>query len=370
MPPLSLLIKPASSKCNLNCTYCFYYNVSENRFIKDYGKMNDKILETLVKKSFDYMEYFGHFAFQGGEPTLVGIDFFEKFHSYVEYYNTKKINITYSLQTNGTLINKQWASLFKRYNYLIGVSLDGTEEVHNSFRKDWTQNGSFRDVMSGISYLKQEQIDFNILTVVTKETSTYIEDIYRFFQENNFKYLQFIPCIDNFNQEINHKYHLNAKSYEFFLKKLFVHYKKDLFNKNYTSIRYFDNLIGMLLGRNPESCDMIGKCSVNPTIESDGSVYPCDFYVLDQYKLGNILNDNFYDIFHNRVGHHFVSDSLLISKQCKSCKYIYLCRGGGCKRYHNPKININKFCQSYINFFETHYLDLIEIAQFIKNNNL
>ena len=115
MPPLSLLIKPASSKCNLNCTYCFYHDVSANRMVKDHGVMNDEVLEMLIKKAFEYASFHIHFAFQGGEPTLAGIKYFYKFHDFVEKYNTKNINVSFSLQTNGTFINDIMAkrSLYK-----------------------------------------------------------------------------------------------------------------------------------------------------------------------------------------------------------------------------------------------------------------
>ena len=122
MKNLNLLIKPASSSCNLRCRYCFYYDVADNREVKNYGIMNDDTLENMVKKVFDDVEYSANFAFQGGEPTMAGIEFFEKFHKFVEKYNTKKIIVNFSLQTNGTLLNKKWLELFKKHNYLIGLS--------------------------------------------------------------------------------------------------------------------------------------------------------------------------------------------------------------------------------------------------------
>jgi len=373
MPPLNLLIKPASSKCNLNCKYCFYHNISENRLVKDHGKMSKHVLENLIKKSFEYAEFYIYFAFQGGEPTLAGIEYFYQFHEYVEYYNIKKIQVSYSLQTNATLLDQGWVELFKKYNYLIGVSLDGMEDIHDCFRKDWDQKGSFQDVMSSIKILQQNKVDFNILTVITKKTVENIDNIYDFFQKQDFKYLQFIPCMDKIDEKIDYEYHLSSDLYAIFLKKLFLRYKKDLINKNYMSIRYFDNLVRMMLGRNPESCAMVGKCSITPTIESDGSVYPCDFYVLDQYKLGNILNISFDEVFNHQIVYDFVQDSLILHDKCKSCKYLSICRGGGCKKYRDSSHMRNYFCDAYYQFFELNYKELLDISKMIKsgyfNNN-
>ena len=370
MPPLSLLIKPASSKCNLNCTYCFYHDVSANRMVKDHGVMNDEVLEMLIKKAFEYASFHIHFAFQGGEPTLAGIKYFYKFHDFVEKYNSKNINVSFSLQTNGTFLNEEWISLFNKYIYLIGLSLDGPEFVHDYFREDWNQKGSYKEVIRGLEYLQEGKVEFNVLTVVTKHTVDHIEEVYTFFKKMGFKFLQFIPCLDNINAPIDITYHLSSDLYEIFLKKTFELYKKDFMNKEYTSIRYFDNILGIFLGRNPESCDMMGRCSVNPVVESDGSVYPCDFYVLDQYKLGNVLDSSFFEILKSPIGSDFVQDSLGIPERCKTCPYLNICRAGGCKRQRNPESKANKFCDAYFNFFEMYHDDLVELAKLIKSGYL
>lgn len=168
MKNLNLLIKPASSSCNLRCRYCFYYDVADNREVKNYGIMNDDTLENMVKKVFDDVEYSANFAFQGGEPTMAGIEFFEKFHKFVEKYNTKKIIVNFSLQTNGTLLNKKWLELFKKHNYLIGLSLDGNKEMHDTFRIDAKGEGTFSRVLKAAKMMKKAEVEFNILCVVNK----------------------------------------------------------------------------------------------------------------------------------------------------------------------------------------------------------
>ena len=171
MKSLSMLIKPASSNCNLRCTYCFYYDICNNREIKSFGMMKLNLLETIVKRAFNEAEQNCTFAFQGGEPTLVGIDFYREFINFVKKYNTRNINVFYSIQTNGTTINEDWAKFFKENNFLVGISLDGTKEIHDKYRLDANKKGSFNKIMSNIQILNKYKVEYNILTVVNKNTS-------------------------------------------------------------------------------------------------------------------------------------------------------------------------------------------------------
>src|SRR3712207_4965939 len=196
MKSLSMLIKPASSNCNLRCTYCFYYDICNNREIKSFGMMKLNLLETIVKRAFNEAEQNCTFAFQGGEPTLVGIDFYREFINFVKKYNTRNINVFYSIQTNGTTINEDWAKFFKENNFLVGISLDGTKEIHDKYRLDTNKKGSFNKIMSNIQILNKYKVEYNILTVVNKNTSRHIDKIYKFFKKQDFRFLQFIPCLD------------------------------------------------------------------------------------------------------------------------------------------------------------------------------
>lgn len=376
MKELNFLIKPASSKCNLNCKYCFYHDTAENRDIKDYGIMTKEVLETLIKKSFEYKSSKVHFSFQGGEPTIAKLDYFYNMHELVKKYNTKNIEVNFSMQTNGILINDEWAEMFKKYNYLIGISLDGPEDLHNLNRQKNCAGGTFNDVINAINCFRKYDINFNILTVVTKDTTLNIDNMMSFFEKENFKYLQFIPCIDpmkaNSNKDDLERYKLNGNQYLTFLRTTFMYYKNYFLNNNYTSIRYFDNLVSMFLGKYPESCGMIGYCSLHMVVEADGSVYLCDFYVLDEYKLGNINTHELSEILSNPIGELFMKDSLNVPTKCKVCKYANICRGGGCKRYkvfsENKQYYVNKFCKAYYQFFDKHYDDFLEISKKVKKD--
>lgn len=367
MNSLNLLIKPASSGCNLKCVYCFYYDIADNRVIKNYGIMNDTTLENMVRKAFEEVDYQVNFMFQGGEPTLAGIDFFKRFHNLVEKYNVKKINTTFALQTNGTLLNKKWTGLFKEHNYLIGVSVDGNRDTHNAFRIDKSGNGTFAKVKESINLLKKEKIDFNILTVVNKLTAENGKLIYNFFKNNGYRYFQFIPCLDELYSKEKKEYTLTDVDYGNFLNDTFELWYEDIMNGRFTSVRYFDNMVKIILGEQPEACDMVGHCNINAIVESDGSIYPCDFYVLDEYKIGNINDSSFTEILNSEKENQFLSSSLVVNEKCKKCSYFKLCRGG-CRRHKEIDENgeyHNRFCKSYQMFFDKNLDKLIEVANYV-----
>lgn len=358
MRSLNLLIKPSSCNCNLRCKYCFYFDVAENRNNYTFGNMSYETLENMVKNVFNTVTHEVTFMFQGGEPLLRGISFYNKLHEYIEKYNKDKIKVNFSVQTNGTLLNDKWINLFKKYNYLLGVSIDGTKDIHDIFRIDIRQKGTFDSILNNINKLRENNIDFNILTVINSEVSKNAKKIYDYYKLNNFKFLQFIPCLDPLSYD-EKDFSLTAKDYGVFLDELFNLWYEDLKNNDYVSVRYFENLILILLGKNPEACDMMGRCSVNVVVEADGSIYPCDFYVLDDYRIGNINSDKIVDIVFSEKALKFVRDSIKFPEKCSKCKYLKICRTG-CKR-HKDKSNYNKFCESYIYFLDRNLKKLLDV---------
>lgn len=367
MKNLNLLIKPASSSCNLRCRYCFYYDVADNREVKNYGIMNDDTLENMVKKVFEDVEYSANFAFQGGEPTMAGIEFFEKFHKFVEKYNTKKIIVNFSLQTNGTLLNKKWLELFKKHNYLIGLSLDGNKEMHDTFRIDAKGEGTFSRVLKAAKMMKKADVEFNILCVVNKLIAQNGKLVYNFFKNNGFRYYQFIPCLDSLSCSEEKDYTLTAEDYGKFLDETFNLWYEDMMSDKRISVRHFDNYTKIILGEEPEACDMVGHCNMNAVLESDGSMYPCDFYVLDEFKVGNINESSFEELFKSEAEMRFLRTSLAVDEKCKVCRYFKICRGG-CRRHKELTAEgnyENRFCESYKYFFERNIDKMIKTAEYV-----
>ncbi|WP_160677234.1 anaerobic sulfatase maturase [Clostridium sp. C8-1-8] len=369
---LSIMLKPSSSKCNLNCKYCFYNSISKAREVKDYGFMKEEALKEVVEKAKNYCNG-GQctIGFQGGEPLLRGVDFYEKLIKYVDE-NNNGTTFSYSIQTNGTLITEEWASFFKEHNILVGISIDGSKDIHNMNRSDYLGKDSFNDVVRGMKLLQKYDVDFNVLTVVTPVLAKKIESCYNFYKKSGLRYLQFIPCLESLENEeqgITNKYSLTSKEYSKFLIKLFDLWYEDVNNNDFVSIRYFDNILGLFLGHNYEACDMNGRCSCQHIIESDGSMYPCDFYAYEKHSIGNILNETFDEIHDKDKTRGFILDSININDKCKKCKFYTVCRGG-CKRYREgQKENLNYLCSAYYEFFE-HSLDKFKrIASMIRINN-
>ncbi len=338
---ISFLIKPASSLCNMKCSYCFYCDEAENREKASLGFMKKETAENIVKKAAEISRE-AMFVFQGGEPLLAGVDFFETFAAFADKY---KIQAHYSIQTNGTLIDDDFIRFFKKRSVLLGVSLDGIEKVHDSLRKTADGKPTFKKIFEKINLLKKNGIEFNILTVVTPEVVKHTEEIYNFYIENGFYYQQYIPCIDEINSRGSV---LENEDYADFLKRLFTLYFNDKRRGVPVSVRYFDNLLMKLNGMPAEQCGMNGKCTVQLVIEGDGTVYPCDFYCVDGYELGNINSHSIKKLVTCAQAEKFVNDNQ-ITEKCKECKYLTLC-AGGCKRYRAE--GLNKFCEAYKDFFE------------------
>ncbi len=351
MPPVNVLIKPASSSCNMRCSYCFYHDEAKNRSTDSFGLMQRETLEAVMHKALAHASGSCTFGFQGGEPTLAGLDFFKTAILLQKQHNVKKLPIQNTIQTNGLLIDDEWAAFFVQNHFLVGVSLDGYEDLHDLHRRDVTENGTFSKVMQGIETLKHHNVEFNILAVVTSETARNVREAYRFFFQSGLVYHQYIPCMDPLGSMPGQQSRsLTPELYARFLKKLFDLWYKDRTEGRFVYIRYFENLAGILLGHNAESCDMNGRCSVQYAIEADGSVYPCDFYMLDGDCIGNINADSMETIDRNRACLGFIQQSLPLPEQCRTCEWLRICRGG-CKRYREQEADlhpgVNRFCGAY-----------------------
>lgn len=287
------------------------------------------------------------FTFQGGEPLLRGLDFYQNFVSYVQENNKNGSKIHYCLQTNATLLDDGTSSFLAKNNFLVGVSLDGDRDM-NLYRIYPNGKSSFDDVMKGIELLKRYGVTFNILSVLTKNTAKNFRTAYRFFKENNLRYLQFIPCLKPFDKECDQSLYMTSDDYGEFLNRCFKIYFNGFMRGDYVSIRSFDNYVALSKGQNAEQCGMNGCCSTQFVVEGDGSVYPCDFYCTDSWYLGNINEMDFNSLYHSEKAVEFLKNSFKLDDRCRECEYFSLCRGGGCKRNRED----TDYCQAYKSFFE------------------
>lgn len=378
MPQASILVKPASANCNMDCKYCFYKCLSINREKYSLGFMSGTTLELLVKNAIDYAEDYLTFAFQGGEPTLAGIDFFKKAVKFQKLYRKEKptLRIENTIQTNGTTLTDEWCEFLHKENFLVGISIDGPRKNHDLARKMSGGNDSFEKVMQGVALLKKHKVDFNVLTVITEQLSEKASSLYKFYKRNGFNYVQLIPCMDEAgrqaagNDELATKnsYAVKPKSYGRFLCEFFDLWYEDFKRGDIMDVRMFSNLAQMTIGYQPEECGMCGQCNCYFVVEGDGSIYPCDFYCMDAYKLGTV-SESFSTLKNSKIAVDFEKSSVQKAKECLECEYYSLCRGG-CRRFREHKENqiaINYLCEGYKIFFRHTNDRLKKLGQTIIN---
>ena len=339
MKPLSLLIKPAAGLCNLHCGYCFYRAASEAR---DNEIMREETVDVLIEKIGVFRPSELFVSFQGGEPTLAGLPFYEAFVKKLK--ERVRCPVHFALQTNGLLVDDAFAAFFRENEFLIGLSLDGDRETNDRYRLDKNGNSSFAQVLAAASVLQKHGAAFNILSVIDDKNAAEIERTYAFFKAQGFGFLQFIPCIDG-----GCGASLSPKAYEAFLKKSFDLWYDDFENGRYVSVRHIDNYIGVLLGFPPENCAMRGVCGGYFVVEANGDLYPCDFYCKTPFRLGSVCDETPFAA--GEKQQRFTEKSLVIHKHCRECKYYVLCRGG-CKRDRTDGFAMNKYCKAYYGFFE------------------
>lgn len=311
--------------------------------------MSIETAENVIKSAVEYTRGTEIiFTFQGGEPMLSGMDFYKSFVSLAKKHNKYHSKVTYCLQTNGTLINDEWCVFFKENNFLLGVSLDGNEK-QNKYRVYPDGSSSFANVVKGIEMLKKYDVQFNVLSVVTKQLANSIRDNYKFMKQNNIYNFQYINCLKPFDKIFDDDFYMNNDDYSFFLEKAFRLYFNDNMMGNGVSVRSFDNYLLLLRGGNAEQCGMNGFCSTQFVVEGDGTVYPCDFYCTDEWELGNINHSSFAEMNKSKKAKGFIKESFTVDDKCKKCAYFALCRGGGCKRSRYD----TDFCKAYKKFFSS-----------------
>lgn len=368
---LSILLKPVSGRCNLACRYCFYREVAERRSTGDYGLMEPGTAELLVDRAFETGASHISFGFQGGEPTLAGLDFFRRFVGRVRRGTEEAkaagrgIEVNLALQTNGLLIDEAWATFLAGEGFLVGVSIDGPRLLHDSLRIGRDGSGSHAAAMRGVSILREAGVPVNALCVVDALTAGNAARVYAHLREKGFDWLQFIPCLDPPGEEGGHTWSLTPEDYGSFLAETFDLRYGEWRRGSRVNVRWFDDLVGMAMGNPPESCGMRGFCGSSLAVESDGSAYTCDFYMTDEWKLGDIRRDSIAAMLGSPAARRFVDRSRRIDPACAACPAFSLCRGG-CLRYREPfadgRPSLNRYCSSFKRFFGHATPRLLEMA--------
>ena len=373
----NLMMKPAGSLCNLDCHYCYYLDKAEI-----YGghepKMSYEMLETTIReyiRANDVEEV--TFNWHGGEPLVLGLDFYKKAVELErKYADGKKIFNT--LQTNGTLINYDTAEFFRDNNFLIGVSIDGPKDIHDKFRKDKGGFPTFDKVIKGIEILHRCGVQFNTMSTINKASEGRGLETYQFLKHIGSTFMQFMPVVEHV------KYPVDAAGRS--LKKMrpyivdpatdgaelarwsvssvgFGKFMCDIFDywvRNDVG-RYFVNLFDATLANHcnvmPGTCVYAKVCGGNSIIEHNGDIYPCDHFVYPKYRLGNISEKSLREMMTSSEQIKFGLDKRgMLPSKCLRCKYEYLCHGECPKhrfnRTENGDTGLNALCSGYHMFYD------------------
>lgn len=332
MKSLNVMIKPASSLCNMRCKYCFYADVSNSREIKSCGIMSDETRDIILNRVEENLDNGDRiqFIFQGGEPTLAGLPFLRYFICSVQKWE-KDIGVSYALQTNGFLIDEEWCKFLKENNFLVGVSLDILPDCHDEVRKDAEGNGTYKRILESIHLLDKYGVEYNILCTLTNAVARYPQKVWSRLVQLGIKYVQFTPCLGELTEEEPSPYALTPKRFASFYVQMFRLWYDAYRKGNLISIKLFDDILNLMVLGRPTSCGMNGTCQPQLVVEADGSVYPCDFYCLDEYRLGNLKVNSIADLLNNECVQSFVNRPHKQPDICNTCPYLAFC-GGNCKR--------------------------------------
>ena len=367
MKSVNLLIKLASSLCNLRCRYCFYADEAANRAEASMGLMTERTVEALLREAYSAVDERGFvsFAFQGGEPTVAGLPFFRGFVERARLLKPPRVEIAFSIQTNGTLLNAEWADFFAAEDVLVGVSLDGFPDLHNQHRVDAEGKATWNRITRNLEILKKRNVRVNALCVVTAQCARSPQKVYESLKKLGFEYMQFIACLDSIGEARGSRpWSLKPEAYGRFLCQLFDLWYRDGERGNFHSIRLFDDYIHILLGDGGSTCATCGQCGSYFVVEGDGTVYPCDFYSLDEWRLGRIGEQSLTAMAECETARRFLSWGMEKPATCLSCRWRALCNGG-CKNDWVQETDgaRNYYCKAFRMLFEHSFERMALIAR-------
>lgn len=330
MKNITVMLKPASSACNMRCRYCFYADVSSLRDCPSYGLMTAEVRERVIENIFASLAPGDrlNLAFQGGEPTLAGLGWFRALTEQVRTIG-KGVRVSYSLQTNGLLLDDEWCAFLKEHRFLVGLSLDGYAKNHNACRPDHKGEGTFSRILEAKQRMDRHGVDYNVLTVLTNELARHPQQVWRFLKEQDIRYVQFIPCLGPLEGE-DSPYALTPRRYAEFYTGLFDRWHEAFARDEYISVKLFDDLVRLLAFGECNACGLLGFCTPQLIVEADGGVYPCDFYVLDNYRMGDLSKEPL-DSFWPEKAKTFLEREREALPLCGSCPFRRICNGG-CQR--------------------------------------
>ncbi|MBN1606464.1 MAG: anaerobic sulfatase maturase [Polyangiaceae bacterium] len=350
MNDFSLLIKPAAADCNLRCAYCFY--VGRQSLTEPHPRMSDAVLERLIARYMRSGQAESYtFSWQGGEPGLMGLDFFKKVVELQVRYALPGSVVCNGLQTNGTLITDELAAFLAQYKFLFGVSLDGPAHLHDFYRKTRDGMPTHASVLQGIERLERHGVEYNILALVNSRTVKQPREIYGYFKNRGFWHQQYVPCVEFDAAGQLLPCSVTGCEWGNFLCEIFDRWLGE--DVHHISIRLFDSILEYLVSGKRNSCAMSVDCRQYLVVEYDGSVYPCDFFVRDDLRLGSVMSGTFRGFLESPVYRGFGLEKANYGDECRACPWLTYCQGD-CQKFRpgiGSKPSRSVLCEGWKTFY-------------------
>jgi len=366
--PFNIMCKPVCGTCNLNCQYCYYTMKPRELYpgVKRF-MMSEEVLESYVRQYLETMPVQADFGWQGGEPLLAGKPFFEKVVELQKQYGRKGQTVANAIQTNGTLLDEQWCEFLAANKFLVGLSLDGPPQWHDSFRRDLQGNPTFHRAWAGLELLRSHGVEFNILVTLNSANAPHVGDIYRYFTNRGLQYLQFIPILERTPEGEPTDFSCSARQFGQFLLDVFELWSRRDIGK--VSERLIDNVLHTILFGTASTCCYAERCANAHVLEFNGDLYVCDHFVYRQWRVGNIMDRPLAELVQDAMLEEFATLKTELPTTCRQCEFLEFCRGG-CPKHHMPLYGgpqrVNHFCEGYKMFFREALPELRRIAEYIR----
>ena len=397
-PRFHAMVKPTGAICNLDCAYCYYLHKEELLGSQSQFRISDEILEAHIRQYIEAQR--GDevvFSWQGGEPTLLGVEFFEKVVALQKKYQRPGLHIENDLQTNGTLLNDEWCGFLRRNKFLVGLSIDGPQELHDRFRVNKGGQPTFDKVFAAGLLLQKYGVPFSTLTVVNRVNAKKPLDVYRFLsRELRPRQLQFIPCVEpkvftniapqkwdaaslplqgspaarpGNPDSVVTEWSVDPDDWGYFLGKVW----DDWFRRDYgkVHVNLFETAVAQWMGLDSQLCIYHEFCGKGVALEHDGSVYACDHYVYPEYKLGNIAEQHISRmVFSDEQKKFGFAKTNDLPQQCRECKYLFACNGECPKnrliRTRDGEPGLNYLCSGLLQFWQHIAGDMKDVLQRVQ----
>lgn len=380
---MHVMAKPTGSLCNLDCSYCYYLSKQELLGKSEQGRISDQMLETFIRQYFEGQNCREVvFSWQGGEPTLLGVDFFKRVVELERKYCPPHVRCENDLQTNGVNLDESWCAFLKEHHFLVGLSIDGPRSLHDHYRKDRSGKGSFDRVFRAARLLKKHNVGFATLSCVNRRTSEHPLDVYRFLRDEvGSLRMQFIPVVEpvGFRQAAPRRrdpllcsipgfprerqktsgpdveeWSVEPEAWGDFLCRIFDEwYRKDL---GIIHVNYFEAAVETWMGRMSPLCTLSPLCGKGLALESNGAVYACDHFVYPEYRIGNIANKTLGEMAFSELQEQFgKAKEGLLPEYCRRCEYEFACFGECPKNRFSEtpsgEPGLNYLCSGWKKFF-------------------